>query len=152
MSETIVIEAVSNKFANKYNSGSVLAGGKWMQVSSKLDLADFKKDSQVTVETKTNDKGYTSIVGIVKEDVVQAVESVIAESRPEAATKTSKRVAKEPSYDEAKSRRILVQGIVQACTASPSLAGLPYTNTTELAANIKALALEMIAFVDQESN
>lgn len=66
--EVITVEAVSDKFKNKYNSGSVLANGKWMQVSSKLNLSDFQKDSQIAVETKTNDKGYVSIVDIVKDE------------------------------------------------------------------------------------
>ncbi len=150
----MIIEAVSNKFANKYNAGSVKANGKWYQVSSKLDISDFKKDSQVTVETKTNDKGYTSIVGLTRPGVeaVQAVEEAIKDSRIEAKTKTAKRAVKEErSYDDAKGRKILVQGVTQSCISSPSLAGLPYTTTGELAANIKALALEMINFVDDES-
>jgi len=145
--EKIIVEAVSDKFKNKYNSGSVLAGGKWMQVSSKLNLADFRKDSEVTVETKTNDKGYTSIVGIVKTDVIQTVESVIAES-----TTKARRTAKaEPSYEDAKGRKILVQGVTQSCLASPALAGLPYTSVQELANNAQALASIMIEFVDAQS-
>ena len=155
MSETIVIEAVSDKFKNKYNSGSVLSGGKWMQVSSKLNLSDFQKDSQVTVELKTNDKGYTSIVGLVNASAKEEVEEAISNARTEAKTKTSKRVVKDEtskvSYDDAKSRKILVQGVTQSCVSSPSLAGLPYTSVSELAQNIKALALEMIEFVDNES-
>lgn len=162
MSEVIVIEAVSDKFKNKYSAGSIKAGGKWMQVSSKLNLSDFQKDSQVTVETKTNDKGYTSVVGLLREsladkiadEINEEINKTIVNAQVEAKTKTAKRVVKEDvsrSYDDTKSRKILVQGITQSCIASASLAGLPYTNVSELAANIKALALEMIEFVADES-
>jgi len=155
MSETITIEAVSTKFANKYNSGSVMAGGKWMQVSSKLNMDDFQKDSQVTVETKTNDKGYTSIVGLVNASAKEEVEQAISTARTEAKTKTSKRAVKDDapkvSYDDAKSRKILVQGLTQAVAQSPLLAGLPFTNTQEAISLIKEVSLALIEFVDSES-
>ena len=152
MSETLTIEAVSAKFANKYSSGSILAGGKWMQVASKLDLKDFQKGSSVVVETKTNDKGYTSIVGLVKEsntETVETVEKAIAEAR----TKTSKRTVADPkvSYDEIKTRHIFVQGITQAVAQSPMLAGLPFTNAAEAIQLIQDVSLALIAFVDDES-
>lgn len=150
MSEVITIEAVSDKFKNKYNSGSIMAGGKWMQVSSKLDLNSFKKDKQMTVETKTNDKGYTSIVGIVEDSVTDEVEDVIKATKPARTTKSKE--TDKPSYEDTKNRRILVQGITQACLASPALAALPYTTVEELAKNAQNLAIEMIEFVDQESS
>ncbi len=154
--ETLVIEAISKKFANKYNSGSVMAGGKWFQVSSKLDIDDFKKDTKVTVETKTNDKGYTSIVGLVKDSASEAVEEVIEKSQVEAKTKTAKKAEKEEvstgrSYDDAKSRKILVQGITQAVAQAPMLAGLPFTNAEEAVNLIKEVSLALIQFVDEES-
>jgi len=154
MSETLVIEAVSDKFKNKYSAGSIKANGKWMQVSSKLDLNDFRKDSQVIVELKTNDKGYTSVVGLVKESAIEAVEEAISQARVEAKTKTSKKTAEKetkPSYEDIKTRQIRVQGVTQSCISSPSLAGLPYTTILELADSIKLLAKEMIEFVEQES-
>ncbi len=152
--ETMIIEAVSNKFANKYNAGSVKAGGKWYQVSSKLDISDFQKDSQVTVETKTNDKGYTSIVGLVKEPANKVVEEAITASQTEAKTKTAKKVIKEDvsrSYEDTKGRKILVQGVTQSCANSPSLAGLPFTTVQEAANNIIALADILIGYVDEKS-
>ncbi len=48
MSETITIEAVSNKFSNKYSSGSVKVGDKWMQVAKNIDIDAFQKGSQMT--------------------------------------------------------------------------------------------------------
>ncbi len=152
--ETLVIEAVSAKFANKYNSGSVKAGGKWYQVSSKLDISDFRKDAQVTVETKTNDKGYTSITGFAKsqEAATKAVEEVIEQSQVEAKTKTSKRAVKEErSYEDSKGRKILVQGITQAVAQSTMLAGLPFTSASEAVNLIKEVSLALIEFVDEES-
>ena len=49
--ETIVVEAVTNKYANKFSNGSVLAGGKWLQVAKNVDLELFKKDTEIAVET-----------------------------------------------------------------------------------------------------
>ncbi len=151
--ETMIIEAVSNKFANKYNAGSVKANGKWYQVSSKLDISDFKKDSRVTVETKTNDKGYTSIVALGQLATPEVVEEVIENSKVEAKTKTAKRVSKEPitSYEDLKSRKILVQGITQAVAQSTMLAGLPFTSASEAISLIKEVSLALIEFVDEES-
>lgn len=164
MSEVITIEATSDKFKNKYSAGSVLANGKWMQVSSKLNLADFQKDSQVTVETKTNDKGYTSIVGLIKNEPIQTVErkpkreAVSQEADTTTATTPINAVMTEVSskfnaktYDENKSRKILVQGVTQAVLACPALAGLPFTTVEDIATNAKNLALEMIQFVDENS-
>lgn len=154
MSETIVIEAISDKFKNKYNSGSILAGGKWLQVSSKVDLNDFQKGSQMTVETKTNDKGYKSIIGVLKESATEAVETAISEARVEAKTKTPKKVVSEDgvrSYDDTKSRKILVQGVTQAVVQSPMLAGLPFTDATAAVQLVKEVSLALIAFVDEES-
>ncbi len=150
--ETLVIEAVSSKFANKYNSGSVKAGGKWYQVSSKLDISDFQRDSQVTVEVKVNDKGYPSIVALTRPEAKQAVEEAITASQTEAKTKTSKKVAAEPkSYEDAKGRKILVQGITQAVAQSPMLAGLPFINSAEVIGLIREVSLALIEFVDEES-
>lgn len=150
MSELITVEAVTTKFANKYNSGSVKVGDKWLQVAKNIDISMFQKDSQVNVETKTNDKGYTSIVKVVDE----AVETV-AKEEPKKTKTMKERRETEPvvvkTYEENKNRRILVQGIVQSCAASPSLAGLPFTSASEVVNNIKNVALELIKFVDEES-
>ena len=155
MSETIVVEAVSDKFKNKYNSGSVLAGGKWMQVSSKLDLSNFRKDAEIQVETKTNDKGYTSIVGIVDSEASEAVETAIKEARTASKARkprTEATTVPTSSYEENKSRKILVQGVTQAVVQSPLLAGLPFTNTDEAINLVKEVSLALIEFVDEESS
>lgn len=147
MSETIVVEAVSDKFKNKFNSGSVLAGGKWLQVAKKLDISDFVKDTTMVVETKTNDKGYTSIVDIVGEVAEKSVKSASKAKE----VKTADAQAK-PSYEENKNRRILVQGITQAVVQAPFISGLPYTTANEALEHVKLVARELIAFVEDESN
>lgn len=149
MSEIIVIEAVSDKFKNKYSSGSVLAGGKWMQVSSKLDIKDFAKDTEICVETKTNDKGYTSIVGIVPREKLKegAVEIKSTDTK-----KNEKEGNSKVSYEDAKSRKILVQGVTQAVIQAPFLAGLPFTNSEEAVKLIKEISVALIEFVDEKSN
>ncbi len=147
MSQTIVVEAVSDKFKNKYSSGSVLAGGKWLQVSSKVPLNLFQKDSQISVDTVTNDKGYTSIVG-----VSAAVEEVKVEKKPK--TKKEGGQITEPmvsSYEDNKNRRILVQGITQAVAQSPATINFG-NEVSEVVAKIKEMALELIEFVDEETH
>lgn len=152
MSETIIVEAVSDKFKNKYSSGSVKVGDKWMQVSSKLDINSFQKGSQIDVETKTNDKGYTSIVALATEAVsTPKAKKVIKPVELPVTTLREEKASTGLSYEEAKNKKILVQGLTQAAITSPALAGLSYTNVKELAANAKALALEMIEFVREES-
>ncbi len=166
MSEVITVAAVSDKFKNKYSSGSVKVGDKWMQVSSKLDINAFQKGSQIAVETRTNDKGYTSITAIADGDafVKEEVEQVKAASK---AKKVNKPVESAPvnngafnteenkkailSYDDAKNKKILVQGVTQSALASPALACLQYSTVEEIAENAKKLALEMIAFVAEQS-
>lgn len=139
--ETIVVEAVSSKFKNKYNSGSVLAGGKWMQVSSKIDLNLFQKDSSIDVETKTNDKGYTSIVAVGGN----------TETAQKPKQKKERKEGTATTYEENKSRRILVQGIVQAVASSPALINLPSSSVEEAAETVKALSQHLIQFVDEET-
>ncbi len=168
MSEVITVEAVSDKFKNKYSSGSVKVGDKWMQVSSKLDINAFQKGSQIAVETRTNDKGYTSITAIADSDafVKEEVEQVKATSKAKKTSKpveqlatinsatassTSKTFTGTLSYDDAKNKKILVQGLTQAALSSAALAGLQYSTVEEIAENAKKLALEMIAFVAEQS-
>lgn len=147
MSQTIVVEAVSDKFKNKYNSGSVLAGGKWLQVAKALDISLFQKDSQIEVETKTNEKGYVSIVGVVQ---VEAVEQPKVKKTKTETTSAAKTVTVN-NYEDNKNRRILVQGITQAVAQSPALASLPGITIEEISENIKALATDLIAFVDEQA-
>lgn len=159
--ETITVEAVTTKFANKYNSGSVKVGDKWLQVAKNVDINAFQKGASIDVETKTNDKGYTSIValaGIAGSGLDALIEKEVASARKaKKAVKPVEEVTQTaaPKFDYAaneanKNRRILIQGLVQACVASPSLAGLPYTTVSELAKNAQALAEEMIAFVEKK--
>lgn len=145
MSEIITIEAVSDKFKNKYSSGSVKAGGKWMQVASKLDIELFQKDSQMEVETKTNDKGYISIV-----DVTKQAKAKLAELPPKAVSEPGPvtDVVSVKSYDDNRNRRILVQGVVQAVVQAPSLAGLPFTTTEDVVKNVKEVSLKLISFIE----
>ncbi len=153
--ETLVIEAVSDKFKNKYSAGSVLAGGKWMQVSSKLNLSDFRKDSEVTVETKTNDKGYTSIVALLgapaRAEAPKAVRKPVepAQEAPvnKGAFNTPEEAQAVRSYQQNKDERILVQGLTQAVAQSPSLACLPGTDVQAIANNITDLTDLLIAYV-----
>jgi hypothetical protein len=151
--ETIVIEAVSDKFKNKYNNGSVLAGGKWMQVSSKVPLSAFQKDTEVSVELKTNDKGYTSIVGIAPAAVeVAAVEAAIVKARTkkDTAPAPAKERAERSTYEEDKNRRILAQGAIQAAGQNTALMALDLKNVDEIATATEELALRYIAFVEEQ--
>lgn len=123
MSETLIIEAVNDKYKNKYNSGSVLANGKWMQVSSKLNLADFQKDSQVTVETETNDKGYTSIVALVKNVAngsIQQKNEISPVSSTAGAASTYRTVDREEGQREG-NRRNVAATITNGLTLANSL-------------------------------
>lgn len=174
--ETITVEAVTTKFANKYNSGSVKVGDKWLQVAKNVDINAFQKGTTIDVETKTNDKGYTSIVGLATsagisgsgldaliEKEVKAAKSKKAIKPVEENTLEIKPASEvDPYYVRSKygepmsqyevdlDKRISLAGIVQACIISPSLAGLPYTTVGELAKNAQALAEEMIAFVESK--
>ncbi len=146
MSKLITIEAVNSKPKfPKFSNGSVLAGGKWLSVAKNVDISLFRKDTQMNVETHTNEKGYTSIVDVV-EDMVENVKPVAKKTEKKEKVSTSER-----TYDEAKSRKILVQGITQSVAASPSLAGLPFTTTADIVKNIQEVALELIEFVDEHS-
>lgn len=164
--QTIVVEAVSDKFKNKFNSGSVLAGGKWMQVSSNLDLSQFTKDREMTVKTKTNAKGYTSIVDVVEDADEATVEAVKEENKQDKkeldSNKTSSTLSGEyfikngygkvmSKYEIDLDRRISRAGIIQAVTQSPSLAGLPFTSSAEVVNNIKSVSLELIKFLDEQT-
>lgn len=144
MSQTIVVEAVNTKPKfPKYSNGSVLANGTWMQVAKNIDIALFQKDTQIQVETKTNDKGYVSIVGVAPTAVLEkpkAVATKIEKAAPERAT---------TSYDTDKNRRILVQGVFQAAAQAPSLAGLPFTSVDDVANNVIQLADRLIEAIDK---
>lgn len=60
--ETVKVEAISKKFANKFSSGSLLLGDKWTSVAKKLDIDVFEKGSTYELEIETNDKGYDTVV------------------------------------------------------------------------------------------
>lgn len=68
--ERVTIEGVNTKvlpkFA-KFNSGGILVDGKWLNVAKKADIREFQKGETVNVEILTNERGYDSIVGIVKQ-------------------------------------------------------------------------------------
>lgn len=152
MSEVITVEAVSDKYKNKYSAGSVKANGKWMQVSSKLDLGLFQKDTQLNVETKTNDKGYTSIVGIVPTATIEAAQVAEKPKRAKKAevgeTRTFEDIPKVTSYEDNKNRRIQVQGIIQHCVASPATINFG-NEPDEIATKVLALADLLIAGMDE---
>ena len=161
MTELITIEAVNSKPKfPKFSSGSILAGGKWVNVDKKLDISAFKKNTQMAVTLLTNEKGYTSVVDIV-EDVkpkaaIETTEtgttSTVHFQIPANSYYVRNGYGKPMSqYEIDLDRRISVAGITQAALASPSLAGLPYTNTAELVENVKKVAVEMMKFVDEQS-
>ena len=52
--------------------------------------------------------------------------------------------------NDAKSRRILRQGIVQAVVQSPIVAGLSFATEAEAVALIKRVSTELINFVDNQ--
>jgi hypothetical protein len=148
MQETIVVEAVSNKPKfPKFNSGAILAGGTWINVVKDLPISNFQKGTEMTVEIETNAKGYKSITGLVEEVVAPpSPRTTLLRDIPTTIAGST------TSYDDRKNRRILVQGITQACLTSPSLTVLPmFTTTAEIAKHVKALALEMIDFVDSQA-
>lgn len=115
--ETLVVEAVNiNPKFPKFSNGAVLSGGKWLNVAKNVDISLFQKNSQVTVETSTNAKGYTSIVGVVDEapaPVKRATKKAAPETTSEATT------VKVSNYEDNKNQRIQVQGILQGVTQSP---------------------------------
>ncbi len=104
------------------------------------------------METKTNDKGYTSIVGLVEEAVAPAPKTKKASKPVELANTNTQadtnRVVM--SYDEAKNKKILVQGITQQAMASPGLAGLQYSSVDELADLAEKFADRMITYVERK--
>ena len=51
-------------------------------------------------------------------------------------------------YVDAKSKRILVQGLTQAVLQSPGLAGLPYANEEQYVALVKSVTDKLIAYVE----
>lgn len=55
------------------------------------------------------------------------------------------------NFEDAKSRRILVQGITQAVTQSMALAGLSRTTEKEVVESIKNVTRELVKFVEEES-
>lgn len=55
------------------------------------------------------------------------------------------------NFEDAKSRRILVQGITQAVTQSMALAGLSRTTEKEVVESIKNVTRELVRFVEEES-
>ena len=157
MSEMITVEAVTTKFANKFSSGSVLSNGKWLQVAKSVDIGNFQKDSQINVELKTNEKGYTSIVGLAGamppiDSPKKAVETAKKEIKKALDKSASSSVSSNGALSyENKDRRILVQGIVQSVTHAPAIAGLPFTNVNEFVANVKAASEQLIEYVLERS-
>ena len=163
MIELITIEAVNSKPKfPKFSNGSILAGGKWMNVDKRLDISAFKKNTQMAVKLLTNEKGYTSVVDIV-EDVKPKTAIETTEAGITNTISFTQQAPTDPyyvrngygkpmsQYEIDLDRRISVAGITQAALASPSLAGLPYTNTAELVENVKKVAVEMMKFVDEQS-
>ncbi len=153
MSQLVTIEAVSDKFKNKYSNGSVKANGVWMQVSSKVPLSLFTRDTQMNVETKTNDKGYTSIVGVA--DSLPTAEGAEKPKRAKkettevGTTRTQEDVApRVTSYEDNKNRRILVQGITQSVAGSPATINFG-NEPAEIAAKILEIADILIAEVEK---
>lgn len=135
--ETIIIEAVSDKFKNKFSNGSVLAGGKWLQVSSKVPLNLFQKDSEISVELLTNAKGYTSIVGVGQ------TETPVEETKPATKRATVKKettTAPKSSYEDDKNSRIQVQGLIQAAIQSPA--------TINFGDDVNTIAEKVLALTD----
>ncbi len=143
----ITVEAVSDKFKNKFNSGSIKVNGKWLQISPKLDVKMFPIGQQVDVETVTNDKGYTSIKNINAEP---KLEKTTTESVTKSVEVTSVKVNQPVSYEDSKNKRILTQGIVQAVVQSPSLAGLPFTNVEDVITNVTKVSDELIKWIEEQ--
>ncbi len=152
--ETVVIEAVSSKFANKYNSGSVKANGKWMQVASKLPISLFKQDTQMSVETKTNDKGYVSIIGVGQTETPTetAAEKPKRKKVEDLRTKTIAELrAEDPnykSYEDNKNRRIQVQGLLQGVIQSPATINFG-DDVSTIASKVLELTDLLIAGMDE---
>lgn len=55
------------------------------------------------------------------------------------------------NYEDAKSRRILVQGITQAVAQSMALAGLNLVTEKDVVESVKRVTRELIAFVEEET-
>lgn len=153
MSELLTVEAVSTKFKNKYNSGSVLSGGTWLQVDKDVDIGVFQKDSQIEVETKVNDKGYKSIIGLVNSPKTEVKKTTKKATKAPELKEVDEAVApKVSSYEDNKNQRILVQGIVQAAAQCPALAGLPFTTVDDIISNVIKLADGLLEAVEERIN
>ncbi len=116
------METITVEFKNKFSNGSVLAGGKWMQVAKSVELSNFRKDSQVSVELRTNNKGYTSIVGLGTLDSRTPQAETVAE-KPKRKKQETTEVDTAPkvntNYETDKNTRIQIQGLLQATIQSP---------------------------------
>lgn len=139
--ETIVVEAVKTKPKYpKFSSGSVLAGGKWLQVAKNVDISLFKRDTQINVDIVTNEKGYTSIVGVAS--------AVVPAEVKQPSKRTTKKVEAEPSYEDNKNRRIQVQGILQGVIQSPATINFG-DDVQTIAAKVLELTDLLIAGMDE---
>lgn len=93
---------------------------------------------------------------IVKNGAAAPASTPVAQTAPapvsrklDTGTQTESR--KTGNFDDAKGRRILVQGLTQAVTQSMSLAGLGHTTEEAVVASIKSVTRQLIAFVESES-
>ncbi len=148
----ITIEAVNPKpFNPKYSNGSVLAGGTWMQVNKTIAIENFVKGEQISVETKTNDKGYKSITAVVEppKTTVEPFKRVTKLKHVETTTSDSSETPKTEvkTYEESKNKRIQVQGIIQSCMASAATINFG-NEPEEIAEKVLKLADLLIAGMD----
>ncbi|HWY36736.1 MAG TPA: hypothetical protein VNX68_18975 [Nitrosopumilaceae archaeon] len=142
--DTIVVDGINTKTKYpKFNSGSLkLASGEWLNVSNDVDINFFMKGETYEVEIETNDKGYQTLV-----KVLGTGESTVK------TTPSTKAAPKQRDFDsvtDAKSIRILRQGVVQAVVQSPALAGMQFSTMDEYLKLVEDAATKLIEFITKE--
>ena len=142
------MEVLTVEVSGKFGPKAIKDGdgeSKWFGVKKPLKASNFEKGKSYEVELE---EWQTGRYNITKAKEVDGNDKKTSSVIKEKAVKQTK-VLEVREGD--KNKRILVQGITQAVTASPSVAGLPYTTTEELVNNIKEVAEQLISFVEKRS-
>lgn len=139
--ETITVE-VAGRYGPKVN-------GVWYGVKRPLKATDFVSGQTYEVETEKWSSNGKSGVNIV---ACNHLEKPKVENKKTSVLKEVPTIASENTglnYEDAKQRRILRQGVVQAVIQSPMLAGLPFTNANDAVALVKEVSNQLIDFVQE---
>lgn len=139
--ETLLVEAINTKPKfPKFNSGSILAGGKWFNIAKKVGIESFVRGNEIRVIIDTNDKGYDTVTGLA--DGVAATPQEKASARKE----ESPRALKTRDFD-AEARGKVACVAYEAALLSPGLASLPIADVDTYLNRVEDVAKRMIQFV-----